>query len=243
VLKYVSNFDMQLFYLPELEKNSQIAAFSKEESKHIFKVLRKKVGDLLSITNGKNLLFSGKIKSISKSNCEVQILNCIEENELDYSLHIAISCLKSNERFEWFLEKASEIGITEISPLICDRSERKFINEKRLKKVLVSAMKQSLKTHLPVLNQLTRLKDFMKRKSDDQLFIAHCNDSIKNPLLKSVKPKSKITILIGPEGDFTESEVEEALKAGFKPVSLGNSRFRAETAAIIASHTVSITNM
>ena len=141
------------------------------------------------------------------------------------------------------MEKASEIGITEISPLICDRTERKFINEKRLKKVLVSAMKQSLKSHLPVLNQLTSLKDFMKRKSDDQLFIAHCNDSKKNPLLKSIKPKSKITILIGPEGDFTESEVEEALKAGFIPVSLGNSRFRAETAAIIASHTVSITNM
>lgn len=234
---------MQLFYLPELEKNSKTAFFSKDESKHIFKALRKKTGDILSITNGKHLMFDGKIKSISKTSCEIQILNCIEKDKLNYSLHIAISSLKSSERFEWFLEKASEIGITEISPIICERSEKKHINVQRLNKVLVAAMKQSLKCHLPVLNQLISLKEFLKIKSNEELFIAHCNDSKKQLLLKSIKPKSKITILIGPEGDFTELEIEHALKSGFKPVSLGNSRFRAETAAIVASHIVSIINM
>ena len=235
---------MQLFYLPNLNKESKSAEFSKEESKHIFKVLRKDVGDDINITNGKNLFFEAKITSISKNNCEVKILNIKTKDKINYKLHIAISLLKSNDRFEWFLEKASEIGISEITPIICERSERKFLNENRLQKVLVSAMKQSLKSHLPILNPVTTLKEFFQKDFKDELFIAHCEEEPnKNLLLNSIKPKSSSIILIGPEGDFTKKEIDKAIELKFKPVSLGESRFRAETAAIIATHTVSIVNM
>ena len=235
---------MQLFYLPNLNKESISAEFSKEESKHIFKVLRKDVGDNINITNGKNLFFEAKITSISKNNCEVKIQNLNTKDKLNYKLHIAISLLKSNDRFEWFLEKASEIGISEITPIICERSERKFLNENRLQKVLVSAMKQSLKSHLPILNPVTTLKEFFQKDFKDELFIAHCEEEPnKNLLLNSIKPKSSSIILIGPEGDFTKKEIDKAIELKFKPVSLGESRFRAETAAIVATHTVSIVNM
>jgi 16S rRNA (uracil1498-N3)-methyltransferase len=234
---------MQLFYIPDLNENSKTAFFNSDESRHLFKVLRKKVGDEVLITNGNQLMFKGNILDISKNNCEVEISKCEKKEKLGYSLHIVISILKSNERFEWFLEKASEIGITEITPVLCERSEKKFINEKRLNKVLISAMKQSLKANLPILNPIVKLKDFYKSNLSDQLFIAHCNESEKDFLISSIKPKENITILIGPEGDFSKNEVEEAIKIGFKPVSLGNTRFRAETAGIIATHTVSIANM
>ena len=234
---------MQLFYIPDLNENSKTAIFNSDESKHLFKVLRKKVGDEVLITNGNQLMFKGNILDISKNNCEVEISKCEKKEKLGYSLHIVISILKSNERFEWFLEKASEIGVTEITPVLCERSEKKFINEKRLNKVLISAMKQSLKANLPILNPIVKLKDFYKSNLSDQLFIAHCNESEKDFLISSIKPKENVTILIGPEGDFSKNEVEEAIKIGFKPVSLGNTRFRAETAAIIATHTVSIANM
>jgi len=234
---------MQLFYIPDLNENSKTAIFSSDESRHLFKALRKKVGDEILITNGNHLMLRGNISAISKNNCEVEISKCEKKEKLGYSLHIVISILKSNERFEWFLEKASEIGITEITPVLCERSEKKFINEKRLNKVLISAMKQSLKANLPILNPIVKLKDYYKSNLSDQLFIAHCNESEKDFLISSVKPKENVTILIGPEGDFSKNEVDEAIKIGFKPVSLGNTRFRAETAAIIATHTVSIANM
>ncbi len=236
-------FNMQLFYLPDLSKKHKVADFNKEESKHIYKVLRKKIGDDLQITNGKNTLFNGTISAISKSNCSVTIKEVIEKSPLPYSLHIGISLLKSNERFEWFLEKASEIGVTEITPLICNRTEKKFINENRFKKILVSSMKQSLKTHLPKLNSLSNLKDFIEIKHKEDLFIAHCNESKKELLIKSINLKSSYLILIGPEGDFTNEEVKKCNNKKFQNVSLGDARLRAETAGIIACHTISIANM
>lgn len=236
-------FNMQLFYLPDLSKEHKIADFSKDESKHIYKVLRKKKGDDIDITNGKNILFKGIISSISKNNCQVSIKDVVEKNPLPYSLHVGISLLKSNERFEWFLEKASEIGITEITPLICDRTEKKFINENRFKKILVSSMKQSLKLHLPKLNSVSNLKDFIEIQNKEKLFIAHCNDSKKNLLIKLIKPKSSSLILIGPEGDFTNKEVENCNNKKYQNVSLGDTRLRAETAGIVACHTFSIANM
>ena len=234
---------MQLFYLPNLSIEDKIADFNKDESKHLYKVLRKNPGDKINITNGENILFKGTISSISKNNCQVSIQETIKQKPLPYSLHIGISLLKSNERFEWFLEKASEIGVTEITPLICDRTEKKFINENRLKKILISGMKQSIKTHFPKLNAVCSLKNFLKGELNDQLFIAHCNDSEKKPLLKLIKPKSDYLILIGPEGDFTEKEVESCNQSKFKNVSLGKTRLRAETAGILACHTFSIANM
>ena len=234
---------MQLFFLPELMKKNKIGDFSKEESKHLYKVSRNKTDDKINITNGKNILFKGTISSISKNNCQVNILEVIEKNPLPYSLHVGISLLKSNERFEWFLEKASEIGITEITPIICDRTEKKFINENRFNKILISSMKQSLKTHLPKLNAVTNLNDFIKKRIDEDLFIAHCNNSEKNLLIKSVKPNSCYVILIGPEGDFTKKEIEVCNFNKFKNVSLGDTRLRAETAGIVACHTFSIANL
>ncbi len=234
---------MQLFYLPNLSIEDKIADFNKDESKHLYKVLRKSPGDKINITNGENILFKGTISLISKNNCQVSIQETIKQKPLPYSLHIGISLLKSNERFEWFLEKASEIGVTEITPLICDRTEKKFINENRLKKILISGMKQSIKTHFPKLNAVCSLKNFLKGELNDQLFIAHCNDSEKKPLLKLIKPKSDYLILIGPEGDFTEKEVESCNQSKFKNVSLGKTRLRAETAGILACHTFSIANM
>ena len=234
---------MQIFFLPNLTKENKIADFSKEESKHLYKVLRKKNGDKINITNGKNILFKGTISSISKNNCQVNILDVIKKNPLSYSLHVGISLLKSNERFEWFLEKASEIGITEITPLICDRTEKKYINENRFNKILISSMKQSLKTHLPKLNAVSNLKDFIIKKSDKDSFIAHCNNSEKNLLIKSIIPSSSYLILIGPEGDFTEKEIELCNHNKFQNVSLGDARLRAETAGIVACHTFSIANL
>ncbi|KRO86510.1 MAG: 16S rRNA (uracil(1498)-N(3))-methyltransferase [Bacteroidetes bacterium] len=234
---------MQLFFLPNLSKNDKVAEFDKEESKHIFKVLRKGVGDRLNITNGLNYFFEASISSISKNHCKVDIKTSTKGATLSYGLHIAISPLKSMERFEWFLEKSSEIGISEITPIICDRTEKKHINEKRLKKVLVSAMKQSLKSHLPLLNPVTSLKEFLNIKFNEDLFIAHCEKFKKTTLLNSIKSKSSNLILIGPEGDFSETEINLATAKGFKNVSLGDTRFRTETAGIIACHTVSIVNM
>jgi len=147
------------------------------------------------------------------------------------------------ERFEWFLEKSSEIGISEITPIICDRTEKKYISDKRLKKVLISAMKQSLKSHLPILNPVISIKKFLNIEFTQDLFIAHCEELKKVTLLNSIKPKSSNLILIGPEGDFSENEIKLATSKGFKNISLGESRFRSETAGIIACHTVSIANM
>ena len=223
---------MQLFYLPNLSIEDKIADFNKDESKHLYKVLRKSPGDKINITNGKNVLFKGTISSISKNNCQVSIQETIKQKPLPYSLHIGISLLKSNERFEWFLEKASEIGVTEITPLICDRTEKKFINENRLKKILISGMKQSIKTHFPKLNAVCSLKNFLKGELNDQLFIAHCNDSEKKPLLKLIKPKSDYLILIGPEGDFTKKELELAINKGFLSIRIGPRILRTETAPI-----------
>ena len=242
-LKQDISFNMQLFYLPKLSKNDKIAEFDKEEIKHLFKVLRKDIGDKLNITNGLNYFFEASINSISKSHCKVDIEKVIKDTPLSYSLHIAISPLKSMERFEWFLEKSSEIGISEVTPIVCDRTEKKYINDKRLRKVLISAMKQSLKSHLPKLNPIISLKEFIKNDFKDDLFIAHCDKFKKEPLLNSINARSSNLILIGPEGDFSQKEIETISSLGFKNVSLGNSRFRTETAGIIACHTVSIVNM
>ena len=242
-LKLDIYINMQLFFLPNLSKNDKVAEFDKEESKHLFKVLRKDVGDKLNITNGLNYFFEASINSISKNHCKVDINTATKNSNLPYGLHIAISPLKSMERFEWFLEKSSEIGISEITPIICDRTEKKYINEKRLKKVLVSAMKQSLKSHLPILNPVISIKKFLNIEFIEDLFIAHCEELKKVTLLNSIKPKSSNLILIGPEGDFSENEIKLASSKGFKNVSLGDTRLRSETAGIIACHTVSIANM
>jgi 16S rRNA (uracil1498-N3)-methyltransferase len=158
----------------------------------------------------------------------------------EYDLHIAIAPTKMNDRFEWFLEKATEIGIDEITPLYCDHSERKQIKIERMEKVVISAMKQSLKYKLPKLNEPEKFKDFIHQKDWDLGLIAHCQQGDKKQMRDLIREKKKIMILIGPEGDFSDQEISEAKANGLYPVSLGESRLRTETAGVVACSNIAI---
>ncbi|MDJ0645446.1 MAG: 16S rRNA (uracil(1498)-N(3))-methyltransferase [Flavobacteriaceae bacterium] len=235
---------MQLFYNAQLQASDSEFTFDKVESKHIVRVLRKKEGDELSITNGKGYLFSSKIISASDKKCQVAITEVEEKQKArKYHLHIAMAPTKNNDRFEWFLEKATEIGIDEITPLLCDRSERKVVKAERFQKIIESAGKQSLKFYFPKLNEPVKFTDFVKSASSTQKFIAHCQDDKKrSPIEGALEVQQDVLVLIGPEGDFSISEIENALESGFKPVSLGKSRLRTETAGLVATHTISLVN-
>lgn len=229
---------MQLFYHPDIQENPQHTLFSKEESRHITKVLRKKTGDIVHITNGKGTVYTAEITESSASQCSVRVLSQNLTQPLPYRLHMAVAPTKLNERFEWFLEKATEIGITEITPLICQRSERQKINHTRYEKIIISAAKQSLKAYFPTLHPpLTFEKQITNMASSSTArYLAHCLDTPKEKLSEVIQ-QPDLVILIGPEGDFTPEEVDFASRHGFQSVSLGNSRLRTETAAIVAVHT------
>ncbi|MBA9074943.1 16S rRNA (uracil1498-N3)-methyltransferase [Flavobacterium gossypii] len=234
---------MQLFYNPTITQNGEIFSFDKEESKHIIKVLRKKEGDNLYVTNGLGDLFKTEITLASDSKCLVKIVSSEKSEPSKYYLHLAVAPTKMNDRFEWFLEKATEIGISEITPIICDHSERKVIKTDRFDKIILSAMKQSLHYYLPKLNEPILFKDFIKQQKSEGLnLIAHCEETDKKSLKEVVKPNKDVTILIGPEGDFSEKEIKLALENKYIPVTLGNTRLRTETAAVVACHSVVFIN-
>lgn len=234
--------NMQLFYNPTLTPDSETFVFDREESKHIVKVLRKKDGDNLFVTNGLGVLFKTEIILASDSKCTVKIVSLEQSEQPKYELHLAVAPTKMNDRYEWFLEKATEIGITEITPIICDHSERKMIKTDRFDKIIQSAMKQSLHYFMPKLNEPIAFKDFIKTKHDGQLYIAHCEETNKKSLKSQLKANQKATILIGPEGDFSEKEIQLAIASNYIPVSLGNTRLRTETAAVVACHSVAFIN-
>jgi len=233
---------MQLFYSETLTIDSDTYTLPKDESKHVIRVLRKKIGDTIHLTNGKGYLFNAIVAEENPNKCKLHIESYSYQEPRDYKLHLAVAPTKLNDRFEWFLEKATEIGITEITPLLCDHSERKVIKEERFLKIIQSAMKQSLHYHLPILHELTSFSKFVQHNSLDNTFIAHCEDLKKESLKDHIKPHDSYTILIGPEGDFSTTEIELALQEGIIPVSLGNSRLRTETAAIVACHSVAFVN-
>lgn len=233
---------MQLFYNSTLDNSISQFSFSPEESKHIVKVLRKKEGDTLSITNGTGHIYEAKIIVADLKKCKVELISHKKIHSHKHSLHLAVAPTKMNDRFEWFLEKATEIGVTEITPIICERSERKVIKLERMQKVLQSAIKQSLQAYLPKLNQAIHYSEFLLTEKPGLLFIAHCAKGEKMELKRRVAPDKDITVLIGPEGDFTRNEIDLAYKNGFLPVSLGKNRLRTETAAIVACATVSMIN-
>ncbi|WP_027879061.1 16S rRNA (uracil(1498)-N(3))-methyltransferase [Mesoflavibacter zeaxanthinifaciens] len=233
---------MQLFYNSDISEQNNTFTFPKDESRHIVKVLRKKVGDILYITNGNGFLFTAKITIADQKNCVVSIENSEFKKPTDYKLHLAVAPTKMNDRYEWFLEKATEIGITSITPIFCDHSERKNVKLDRFEKILQSAMKQSLHLYLPTLNQPISFKDYINQGFSGDLFIAHCEETDKKSLKSEIKPNTEITILIGPEGDFSVNEIETAIKNKFIPVTLGNTRLRTETAAIVACHSVAFIN-
>jgi len=233
---------MQLFYNPDLDNSATQFTFKQDESKHITKVLRKKEGDIVHITNGKGYFFEAKIITADPKKCKAQIVDRDKKHQTKHWLHMVVAPTKINDRFEWFLEKATEIGVHEITPIICEHSERKKIKLERLKKVIRSGMKQSLRSFLPKLNAPISFKEFMKAEREGLLFIAHCQDEEKLDLKRRVAPDKDLTILIGPEGDFSNTEIQMAYDQGFLPISLGNSRLRTETAAIVACTTVAMIN-
>ena len=233
---------MQLFFNPDINEKTTQFSFEKEESKHIVKVLRKNIGDTLHITNGKGWLFTAEITFPNINKCIANIVSKALQPKRDYTLHLAVAPTKMNDRFEWFLEKATEIGIDCITPVICDHSERKIIKPERFEKILQSAMKQSLSCYMPKLNETISFKDFTNKGFDGDLFIAHCEETYRKSLKQQLKPKQNITILIGPEGDFSTKEIELAIKNKFIPVTLGETRLRTETAAIVACHSVAFIN-
>lgn len=231
---------MQLFYNPEIVKTTQEIVFSKEESRHIVRVLRKKEGDVLHITNGKGFLFSAEILVASDKKCIANIIQTEEKQKpWKYYLHVAIAPTKNNDRLEWFLEKATEIGIDEITPIICQNSERKVVKLERLEKIVQSAMKQSLKFTLPKLNEPVKFSQFINQEFEGDVCIAHCEPSEKKGLKEVVQLNTNITILIGPEGDFSSEEIKKAIDNNAIAISLGESRLRTETAGLVAVQNVS----
>lgn len=229
---------MQLFFNPDIDETTERFSFDKEESRHIIKVLRKKDSDILHVTNGFGLLFETQITLASDNKCIVEVLSITPAEKPKFHLHLAVAPTKMNDRFEWFLEKATEIGIQEITPIFCDRSERKVINRDRFEKIILSAMKQCNETFLPKLNEAVSFKDFIKQQQNGLQLIAHCEETDKKSLKEVLKPNEDVTILIGPEGDFSEKEIVLALENNYKPVTLGNTRLRTETAAVVACHSV-----
>jgi 16S rRNA (uracil1498-N3)-methyltransferase len=228
---------MQLFYNKNINTNDVTFVFDKEESKHIIKVLRKQEGDVLFVTNGLGCLFTTKITLASDSKCTVKIDSIKQQEAPKYNLHLAVAPTKMNERYEWLLEKITEIGCQEITPIICDHSERKIIKMERFQKIIESAMKQSLHYYMPKLNDPIVFKDFIAKTFTGQKFIAHCEETDKKSLKNSLQLNHDCVICIGPEGDFSIKEINAALAENFVPVSLGDTRLRTETAAIVACHT------
>ena len=233
---------MQLFYNPDITEQTKQFSFDKEESKHILKVLRKTTGDHLYITNGKGWLFTAEIAIADMKNCLVTITDKELKQKHQYNLHLVVAPTKMNDRYEWFLEKATEIGIDSITPIICEQSERKVIKTDRFEKIIQSAMKQSLHCYLPKLNLAISFKEYINQTFKGQLFIAHCEEIDKKYLKQVLKPNQDVTLLIGPEGDFSVKEIEMAISHGFIPVTLGETRLRTETAAIVACHSVAFIN-
>ncbi|SHJ26136.1 16S rRNA (uracil(1498)-N(3))-methyltransferase [Flavobacterium haoranii] len=233
---------MQLFYNADIKNTDSFFSFDKEESKHIVKVLRKQENDKIFITNGLGFLFISEITIASEKKCEVKITEIQEFEKPNYNLHIAVAPTKMNDRFEWFLEKATEIGIQEITPIICEHSERKVYKIDRAEKIIQSAMKQSNQFFLPKINEPISFKDFIKKTDCENKYIAHCVETERKQLKKSITPNQNYVILIGPEGDFSEKEIQLAISSNYHPVLLGNTRLRTETAALVACHTVALIN-
>ncbi|MDY0781158.1 16S rRNA (uracil(1498)-N(3))-methyltransferase [Tenacibaculum sp. IB213877] len=231
---------MQLFYNPNISSETNQIIFNKDESRHIVRVLRKKEGDILHITNGKGWLFTSEISVANDKKCVATIIHSEEkQKDWNYYLHIAIAPTKNNDRLEWFLEKATEIGIDEITPIICQNSERTVVKKERLEKIIQSAMKQSLKFTLPRLNDAIKFSDFINKPLQGDVFIAHCEESDKKTLKEVVKLNTNITILIGPEGDFSSSEIKISSDKKLIPITLGKSRLRTETAALVVTQNIS----
>ncbi len=233
---------MQLFYNPGITGSSEGFSFDREESRHIVKVLRKSNGDNLFVTNGAGSIFTTEITSAAEHKCTVRITAEQVFAKPAFEIHLAVAPTKMMDRYEWFLEKATELGATRITPIICDRSERRALKADRLHKIVQSAMKQSLRAWLPILDEPVDFGEFCRAENIGTKIIAHCEDGQRKTFKQLIRPGENVTVLVGPEGDFTSREITLALENGYLPATLGENRLRTETAAIAACHAVTLIN-
>ena len=233
---------MHIFYTPDISQNTY--TLNEEESKHCVRVLRLSKGTIVNLVDGVGGFYTAEITDDHPKKVSLSILSVETEfHKRNNYLHIAVAPTKNIDRMEWFLEKATELGIDEITPIITDRSERRVVKDDRLNKVITSAVKQSIKAYHPKLNEAISFDDFLKQPFDGQQLIAHCIDDQKKEYISAlVHPQEKYLILIGPEGDFTAEEVNLALNKGFKPLTLGENRLRTETAALAVCFEINYLN-
>jgi len=232
---------MQLFYTTDIQ--DQMAFLQEEEARHCVQVLRHKAGDEIKLMDGKGGMYQATILEATRKKVSLRILSTVQTyTHRPARLHLAVAPTKNISRWEWLLEKAVEIGVDEITPIICQRSERKVVKPARLQKIILAAAKQSKNTILPTFNPVIKLVDFIKNKAEvmSQKFIAHCEDGNEIHLMEKYEPQEDVIILIGPEGDFSQVEIEACLNAKYSPIQLGVSRLRTETAGIVACHTVNL---
>ena len=234
---------MHVFYTPDLQDQAHYT-LNEEESKHCSRVLRLSVGDSVSLIDGRGGLYEAEIVNESKKHVELRITKSTQGyQKRNHHLHIAIAPTKNIDRVEWFLEKATEIGIDEITPIICERSERKVVKEDRLQKVITAAVKQSLQAYHPVLNPAITYTELLQQQTSATKLIAHCIDDDQRQYIKDlVQAHGNYLMLIGPEGDFSPQEISSALSQGFMPVTLGTTRLRTETAALAACFEINYLN-
>jgi len=233
---------MHIFYTPDITQNTY--TLNEEESKHCVRVLRLPVGSLVNLVDGKGGFYTAEITSDNPKKVSLAVLNVEEAyQKRNHYLHIAVAPTKNIDRIEWFLEKATELGIDEITPIISDRSERRIVKEDRLNKVITAAVKQSIKAYHPKLNDAISYDSFLKIPFDGDKLIAHCIDNVEKKYISDlVRPRERYLILIGPEGDFTPDEVNLALNKGFKALTLGQNRLRTETAALATCFEINYLN-
>ena len=231
---------MHVFYTPDIALRAELP---EEEAAHAVRVLRLQPGDEVTLTDGKGNFFRAEISTATNKRCLLNILETLPQSPLwKGHLHIAMAPTKNIDRTEWFTEKATEIGFDELTFLNCRFSERKVIKTERIHKILVSAIKQSLKAKLPILNEMIDFNKFIEQPFKGQKFIAHCHEGEKQLLKDIMIPGEDALVLIGPEGDFSTEEVKKAEEKGFIPISLGKSRLRTETAALVACHIINLAN-
>ena len=232
---------MNLFYNPGIPGDTFY--LDEQESKHAVRVLRLSRGDTVHLVDGRGGWYEATIEDDNPRNCQLRVVSFTPEyRPLLYRLHMAVSPIKSMDRFEWFLEKATEIGISEITPLLCHRTERKQVKSERLEKIIISAMKQSMKAYKPVLHPAESLDSFLSVRREGILGVAHCLPSRRTGIAE-LTSGNEFTFLVGPEGDFTEHEVHAAEGSGYIPFHMGDSRLRTETAAVFACSAVHLAAM
>lgn len=231
---------MHRFYSEEIQGDT--ALLDSEESRHLSKALRLTDGDRVELIDGQGNLYHCLIIEAHSKKARLKIEKTTASQEQLFDVEIAAAPTKNMSRWEWFLEKATEIGIDAIHPIFCEKSERKVLKVDRQLRILKSAIKQSHKVRLPNLSEACSFKEFIKRPFEGEKYIAHCHELPKMKLTKIHSKGKKALILIGPEGDFSETEIKLASAAGFVPISLSQSRLRTETAAIVACHTIHLVN-